>query len=94
MTERIPCVVPFCRRTMKPDGHSTEHICGKHWRHADRGLRQRYNKLRRWAEPLLEAEPETYSPAARAEIIATVGELYQMWGQIKRQAIEGAMGIG
>lgn len=94
MRERIPCVVPFCRRTMNADGHSTEHICGKHWRHADRDLRRRYNKLKRWAEPLLEMAPDKHSPAARAEIIATVDELYEMWGRLKCQAIEGAMGIG
>jgi len=32
MTARIPCCVPFCRRTTRNDGSFTEWICAKHWR--------------------------------------------------------------
>lgn len=93
MTERIRCVVPFCRRTMKADGQATEHICGRHWRHADREDRRRYQKLRRWALPLIELPPEKYSPAMRGEIAATIRELNGLWEGLKRQAIERAVGI-
>ena len=28
---RIPCCVPFCRRTCRCDGTFSEWICGNHW---------------------------------------------------------------
>jgi hypothetical protein len=30
-SDRIPCCVPFCRRTRRDDGSFSEWICGKHW---------------------------------------------------------------
>jgi hypothetical protein len=41
MTARIPCSVPFCRRTASRDRHPncTEIICGKHWRLASKKAR-------------------------------------------------------
>lgn len=35
---RVPCVVPFCRRTTKA-GNFREWICGKHWRPVSRRLK-------------------------------------------------------
>lgn len=47
---RIPCLVPFCRRTGKrnpDDAESVELICGPHWRLADKWLRRRFKRLER-----------------------------------------------
>ena len=47
--DRIPCVVPFCRRTAPrakfPD--ASEIICGKHWRMARKSRRRIYSMMLR-----------------------------------------------
>jgi hypothetical protein len=40
MTDRIPCCVPFCRRTRRNDGRFSEWICGAHWRLVDKKLKR------------------------------------------------------
>jgi hypothetical protein len=40
MTDRLPCCVPFCRRTTRDDGRFSEWICGAHWRLVDKELRR------------------------------------------------------
>lgn len=32
---RLPCEVPFCRRTVASEERTSEVICAKHWRMAD-----------------------------------------------------------
>ncbi len=92
---RIACCVPYCRRTAKDDGvEGQEVICGKHWRSADRDLCRRYKKLCRELGPLMDRPPEEYPEAKRNEIIAKYHSANDMWQQIKKQAIEAAMGIG
>ncbi len=45
---RIPCVVPFCRRTADAEKFKdSEIICGKHWRLASPILRRRHSKMAR-----------------------------------------------
>lgn len=54
MTDRIPCCVPFCRRTASRDRFPDcdEIICGKHWRMASKKARsfkvKAEKELRRW----------------------------------------------
>lgn len=49
MSDRIPCIVPYCRRTalrMPGDRDGVEIICGPHWR----SVRRRLRKLKRLAD--------------------------------------------
>lgn len=48
MTERIRCLVPFCRRTTAA-GRFSEWVCGRHWRQVSRRLRTRYHRAKRRA---------------------------------------------
>lgn len=83
--DRIPCCVPFCKRTASrakfPE--AAEIICGKHYRLASPVLRQRLSKLRRRA-----ARYSDIRKIKRAEILDA-----WLWERIKRQAIERAVGI-
>lgn len=91
---RIPCCVPFCRRTSKDDGiDGQEVICGKHYRAANKTLRRRYAKLRRRVEAAMDRSPESCSAQERTNTIQAYCRLEVMWGEIKRQAIEAAVGI-
>lgn len=49
MTDRIPCAVPFCRRTFSREKHprATWMVCGDHWRMAPKRLRQAYSLMLR-----------------------------------------------
>lgn len=51
MSDRVPCVVPFCGRTHKPASPGFEWICSRHWPLVDRSLkhlRRRAKRARRW----------------------------------------------
>jgi hypothetical protein len=39
MTARLPCCVPFCRRTTRNDRGWAEWLCPRHWRLVDKELR-------------------------------------------------------
>jgi len=91
---RISCLVPFCRCTGKDpgrDGH--EIICAKHWRPVNATLRRRYRRLFRRIDPLLELPTARYPRDLQNEIVEGCRRLDAMWREIKRQAIEKAMGI-
>jgi hypothetical protein len=76
---RIPCVVPFCRRTTACADFD-EWICGDHWRLTDKPRRQVYGRyLRRWRRYGAAA----YGPAAS-----------RIWRRLAAQAIQRAAGIG
>lgn len=50
MTSRVPCCVPFCRRTIARENLPTEHnewICGRHWTTTSRAWRRRLFLFRR-----------------------------------------------
>lgn len=47
MDDRIPCVVPFCRRTIKRQENFHEYICANHWRYVPRKYRQLYFAAKR-----------------------------------------------
>jgi len=78
MTDRIPCVVPFCRRTAArekfPD--ATEIICGKHHRLARKRLRRLMTLARRrWVRD------QSDRNAARC---------WRLWNAIKAECIAAA----
>lgn len=93
---RIPCCVPFCRRTAKDEGaEGQEVICGKHWRLADKVLTQQYRKLFRQVGRDMDAHPDLYALPCheRKRIIADYKRCDGLWRQIKTQAIERAVGL-
>jgi hypothetical protein len=89
MSDRIPCCVPFCRRTASlakfPD--AGEIICGKHYRLSSAVLRRRFRKIRRRIErgPL---KGDTMATLERLERLDLA-----LWTRIKAQAIERAAGL-
>ena len=84
MTARLPCSVPFCRRTTAA-GRFAEWICAKHWplvswttkarKRMDARL-LRKARLRGIEKPMIEARAA------------------QVWERYKAEAIERAAGIG
>ncbi len=96
MTDRISCCVPFCRRTYRNDEGYAEHLCGNHWRLADKYLRRRRGKLEHryrrkfgntafWEYPA--GSPE------RLEAVKLDRICGKAWEACKKQAIERAAGI-
>lgn len=78
MAERLPCCVPFCRRTIK-GGEFAEWICGEHWRLVRRDRRMVYARYRRlWR---------------RSGKTQYVGACNGTWSALKREAVEAAAGI-
>jgi hypothetical protein len=83
---RIPCLVPFCRRTGKrtSDAADEEIICGPHFRLADKSKRRRLSKLyRAWARAA--------ELSKRKYLLTKLW--WRQWEAIKVQAIERAMGV-
>lgn len=79
MTDRIRCLVPFCRRTAPRAkvAPATRIICGPHWRAIPKRYRRVYYRLmRRWN---------------RGKV--SVHVMNRMWDHLERKAIEAAGGI-
>lgn len=53
MSARVPCCVPFCRRTRDPAklGADTEWLCPNHWRLVERSRRRLYARATRGQHP-------------------------------------------
>ncbi len=81
MTDRLRCIVPFCRRTTKP--LYREWICGKHWPLVDRALKRRLARLKRL---LRRCRTDRQWRHVR-------NHLDIVWECCKAQAIERAAGI-
>lgn len=82
MVTRLPCLVPFCRRTRgdrknDPLRPGLEWICAEHWRLVDRSLKLKRRRLRR---------RHGDSPCGRRLD-------HWIWKRMKAQAIERAGGI-
>ena len=97
--KRIPCCVPFCRRTRKPDQYD-QWICGVHWRLVPMAIKAEYRRDRRRARRILNRRPEyreywKLKPGSpeRLRAVAMWGRLSQVWAKCKRVAIERALGI-
>ncbi|WP_316227853.1 hypothetical protein [Bradyrhizobium sp. SZCCHNR3015] len=95
---RIPCVIPFCRRTADATkyGEDTVIICGKHWRMASATLRRRRSKLERRYRRRFGDQNAWDMPAGteREEAIRLQTLIHDLWERCKSQAIEAAAGIG
>lgn len=73
---RLPCCIPFCRRTGKVDDDTTEIICGKCWSTTSKRLRKIYFARRR---RFFKGDVDQYP------------KLIRIWAKLKNQAMEGAM---
>lgn len=80
MSDRIPCIVPFCRRTAPrskfPDP-ATRIICGKHWRAVSKRYRRVYTRAMRRCN--------------RGKVPVRV--MNRLWDHLERKAIEAAGGL-
>lgn len=79
MSDRTPCLVPFCRRTRKSLPDRPEWICGVHWPRTDRRLRRLIRKVRRRRE--------------RVDSDRLYALHVKLWEKLKQQAIERAVGL-
>jgi hypothetical protein len=79
MTDRLACLVPFCRRTHKPEAYS-EWICGEHWRLVSKATRRRLFLARRRAVRLMGERGRAW--AAFAD---------RLWDRCKAEACERAV---
>lgn len=104
MSDRIPCVVPHCRRTARrepADDETTEVICGKHWRMIDKAVRARHKQMKRrqdWLDRQWEKDggddiADAVNPKWPRIIRRWVRLRRKAWAHCKRQAIEAAGGI-
>jgi hypothetical protein len=87
---RIPCVVPFCKRTARrqeDDEDGAEIICGRHGRAVDRRLRLLMRAVNRRVRKLEVCE------ANRAEWERLAAISHRTWAKMKVQAIERNAGI-
>ena len=86
--ERIPCCIPFCRRTAPRSGkyaECEEIICGPHWRAAPKALRRRFSRVRRLANrAIMRGDLEKRDQAWRLD--------WKLWEQIKSAAVLAAGG--
>lgn len=95
--ERIPCSVPFCRRTAdakKFEGQ--EIICGKHWRLASAVQRRRHSRVARQYRRLFGDQGFWQFPPGSEKRIAAIrlGRICNaLWERCKNDAIERAAGI-
>lgn len=89
MSGRIPCCVPFCRRSAARKDRladATEIICGKHWRAAPAHLRRRLSKIRRLRKrAIMRGDLMKNDQAVELD--------WKLWNQIKAAVIEAAAGM-
>jgi len=84
ISDRTPCLVPFCRRTSGRDafwGDACEFLCGKHYPLVDKRLRWLRGRVKAKARRL------GWTPA----LIALETRL---WARAKAQALDRAAAIG
>jgi len=98
VTDRIPCCVPYCRRTASRAKfpHCSEIICGKHWRLAPAAWRRRRSRLARRYRRRFGDNPPWHYPAGSPDRIDAVRLRRldnQLWERCKKAAIEAATGL-
>ena len=98
---RIPCCVPFCRRTAAAEKFAgcDEIICGKHYRTVRKKVRRFYSLVWRRINRERARGPAEFwkrppgSPE-RIRLVRLERRAERIWERIKREAIEAAAGIG
>ncbi len=74
MTDRCPCLVPGCKRTIKGDPAKEEWICQRHWSPLPKAQRRAYSRAR--------------AQAMRGK--KDVETVQRLWRLMRRRAIETA----
>jgi hypothetical protein len=96
-SDRIPCCVPFCRRTADAEKFKGEEIiCGKHWRLASATQRRRQSRMARMYRRRFGRNGYWEYPAGspdRLDAVKLARILEKLWERCKRQAIERAAGL-
>lgn len=105
---RIPCCVPFCRRTAP--GSDGEIICGSHWRLIPKVRRRAFRRASKRMVTAIEVGAmrttapgecgiriggiwRTFDDAGWDELHRAKRSMWRLWGRIKRDAIERAAGL-
>lgn len=96
--DRIPCCVPFCRRTAARDRfpNCDEIICGKHWRMAPASWRRRQARLGRMYRRRYGGRGYWEFPGGSSDRLACLklaNMCNAMWNRCKKAAIEAAGGL-
>lgn len=100
MSDRISCLVPFCRRTRgqrKGEGpirEGEEWICGKHWSLIPKAYRRAHQRLCRQARRMELAwwKLPAGSPQRTASI-RMCQRLARLWRRLRQAAVERAGGL-
>ena len=99
---RIPCCVPFCRRTVAREAitPNTEFLCRRHWALVPKSLKRRKRQSERVAERSDARFRAHYSAnnCSSTEIelsraLAAMALARAVWARCKRTVIEKAVGL-
>ena len=100
MTDRVPCCVPFCRRTIAR-GDFNEWICPRHWPLVSAATKRRRrladriaDRAQRRFDTLAAAQGGYWLPAQRRRVEGAIRRAAAAWERCKAEAIERAGGIG
>lgn len=100
VTERVACLVPFCRRTTARFRPPTEWLCQDHWKLVPMWLKSRRRKVRRLAKKVEDrflaaytAQGQTYTAGQHIQVCAAMDLAEKVWVRCKTVAIERAAGI-
>lgn len=94
MPDRIPCCVPFCRRTRKPG--CSEWICQTHWAAVPKSMRLVHFRIaREYRKRFGDNSPYVYPGGSieRIQALSLIDRGDRIWSRIKRLAMERAGGI-
>jgi hypothetical protein len=99
-SDRLPCCVPFCRRTISREKGYEQWVCGKHWRLVSYEARWAYSRAKRRAKRILRGRPEyasywTLPPGSmrRRAAVRMWRRLDLKWMRCVNDAIESAGGL-
>lgn len=93
--ERLPCCVPFCRRTRRKDNF-TDWICREHWVTVPRTYRRRWQQLERHYKRRFAGQAcYVFPPGSprRLDSVKLDRLCRRAWERCRRAAIETAMGV-
>lgn len=95
MSDRAPCCVPFCRRTIDRAKHPpgcVEFICGRCWSTIPKAIRRMKRRAER-ATDLAAARLGDNPPAQNLLLARAIQRESRLWKICKRRAIEAAAGL-
>lgn len=93
MNDRIPCCVPFCKRTTKRDIDDSEMICRVHGMNVSKKTRLFMLRMRRKSERTMQREPDEYTEQEQRYVLRLERIARKAWLLFKFEAIEAAGGL-